>query len=149
MDQLQSYDRDLYYHSVRTISKCLIIAAIVSFIFMLLVHFFPRIMNRAAVIVGIIALVVFAITIMAYPSQIGMLNRWIVFAIALLFVFILICTFAKHYTTWGLNGVFLELGTRVISNSLHTFVLPIIFLAMGVAFYFFEALQYRSFWSFG
>lgn len=137
MDQLQSYDRDLYYHSVRTMYKCLAIAGIVSLLYMLFVHCCPKIMNRVAVVVGIIALVAFAITIMAYPSQINMLTRWIVFAIAMMFILILICTFAKHYLTWGLNGVFLELGTRVVGNSLHTFILPIIFLAMGVAFYFF------------
>lgn len=32
---------------------------------------------------------------------------------------------------------------------MYVFILPIVFLAMGVAFYFFQILQYRSFWSFG
>ncbi len=137
MDQMRSYDRDLYYNSLHTIWYCLAIAAGISILYMFFVQCCPRVMNRAAV------------TILVYPSAINPMARWIAFAVALLFALICICTFAKYFQTWGLNGVFLDFATRFIGSRIYPFILPIIFLAMGFAFYVFEVLQYRSFWSFG
>jgi hypothetical protein len=106
-------------------------------------------MNRVIVVVGALALVAFTITVVVYPSNISSMFRWVVFAIALLFVLILVCTLAKYFQTWGLNGIYLDFATKFIGNRIYPFVLPIVFLALGAAFYFFQILQYRSFWSFG
>jgi hypothetical protein len=75
--------------------------------------------------------------------------RWAVFALTLLFIVVLVCVFVKHFKYWGLNGVFLEFGSKFVCARIYPFLLPIVFLALGTAFYFFEIYQYRSFWSFG
>ncbi len=125
------------------------IVAIASVIYMILVQCLPRIMNRVSVVVGVLALIALSATIILYPSNISPLLRWIVFIIAVVFLLIMVCTFAKYFSMWGINGVFLEFGTKFIRERLYLLVLPIIFLALGAGFYFCEILMYRSFWSFG
>jgi tryptophan-rich sensory protein len=66
--QLQNYKRELYYSSVKTIERSLVVAAIVSFLYMFLVQCCPRIMNKAVVVIGTLALIILAITIIVYPS---------------------------------------------------------------------------------
>ena len=149
MDQMKSYNRDLYYNSLNVGSTSLMIVAVISLLYMFMVQCCPRIMNRVSVIVGVLALIAFTVTIILYPSNISPIFRWVAFAVAILFVLIMVCTFAKYFSVWGLNGVFLEFGTKFICARLYLFVLPIIFLGLGVAFYFMEILMYRSFWSFG
>lgn len=149
MDHMRSYSRELYYNSLHTIWYCLAIAGVMSILYMLFVQCCPRVMNRVAVVFGALALIAFTITILVYPSAINSGTRWIVFAIALLFVMISICTFAKYFQTWGYHGVFLDFSTKFLGDRIYPFLLPIVFLAMGFAFYVFEVLQYRSFWSFG
>lgn len=149
MDQMNSYTRDLYYNSVNTTGKCLVFVAIASLIYMFLVQCCPRVMNRVAVIIGALALIAFTLTVILYPSNISAVFRWVVFVIAILFLLILICTFVKYWQVWGLNGIFLDFGTKFAFARLYIFILPIVFLGLGVAFYFFQILQYRSFWSFG
>lgn len=146
---MSSYKRDLYYNSVNTMGKCLVFVAIASIIYMLFVQCCAKIMNRVAVVVGALALIAFAITVILYPSNISSGFRWVVFIIALIFVLVMVCTFAKYWPAWGLNGIFLEFGTKFTRARPYTFVLPIVFLGLGVAFYFFQILQYRSFWAFG
>lgn len=148
-DQMRSYTRDLYYNSVDTMWKSLAIVGILSFIYMFFVQCCPRIMNRVTVVIGAIALVAFTITVVVYPSQINPMLRWVVFAVALVFVLILVCTLVKYFQTWGLNGVFLDFATKFVGQRIYPFLLPIVFLLLGVAFYYFQILQYRSFWSFG
>jgi hypothetical protein len=126
-----------------------VIVAIASVIYMILVQCLPRIMNRVSVVVGVLALIALSATIILYPSNISPLLRWIVFIIAVVFLLIMVCTFAKYFSMWGINGVFLEFGTKFIRERLYLLVLPIIFLALGAGFYFCEILMYRSFWSFG
>lgn len=137
MDQMRSYSRDLYYNSLHTIWYCLAIAGIMSVLYMFFVQCCPRVMNRVAVVVGALALLAFTITILVYPSAINSPIRWITFGVALLFVLISICTFAKYFQTWGYNGVFLDFGTKFVGARIYPFILPIIFLAMGFAFYVF------------
>ena len=146
---MRSYSRDVYYHSVNTIGKSLVIVAIASFLYMFFVQCCPRIMNRVTVVVGALALIAFTVTILVYPTQVSSFARWIVFGIALLFVLILVCTFAKYFQTWGMNGIYLDFAGKFLGHRIYPFVLPIIFLGMGVAFYYFQLLQYRSFWSYG
>ena len=146
---MNSYNKDLYYNSVNTVGKCLVFVAIASILYMFFVQCCPRIMNRVSVVVGALALIAFTATIILYPSNISPMFRWVVFAISILFVLILVCTFAKYFPVWGLNGIFLDFATKFIRERLYLFVLPIVFLGLGVAFYFFQLLQYRSFWSFG
>jgi hypothetical protein len=149
MDQMKTYSRDLYYNSVNIITKCLVIVAIASVVYMLLVQFLPRFMNRVSVVVGVLAMIGLATTIILYPSKISGMLRWSVFIITAVFLLIMICTFVKYFWDWGLNGVFLDFGTKFVSANPYLLVLPIIFLAMGAGFYFCEILMYRSFWSFG
>ena len=146
---MSSYQKDLYYNSVNTIAKCLVFVAIASILYMFFVQCCPRVMNRVAVVIGGIALIAFAITVILYPSNISAVFRWVVFIIAVLFVLIMVCTFVKYWAVWGLNGIFLDFGTKFACQRIYVFVLPIVFLGLGVAFYFFQILQYRSFWSFG
>jgi hypothetical protein len=148
-DQMKSYSRDLYYNSVNIIEKCLVITAIASVIYMILVQCLPRIMNRVSVVVGVLAMIALSATIILYPSNISPLVRWIVFIVATVFLLIMVCTFVGYFRFWGLNGVFLEFGTTFVGERLYLLVLPIIFLALGAGFYFCEILMYRSFWSFG
>lgn len=149
MEQMSSYKRDLYYNSLNTAGKSLAFVAIASLIYMFLVQCCPRVMNRVAVVVGALALIAFTASIILYPSNIPSGFRWTAFGITVFLLLIMICTFAKYWQVWGLNGIFLDFGTKFACHRLYIFVLPILFLAMGVAFYFFEILQYRSFWSFG
>lgn len=149
MDQMQSYSRDLYYNSLFTIYKCLVIVGVISVLYMLFVQCCPRIMNRVAVVIGALALIGFTVTVLLYPSHINSMTRWIVFGLALILVLILVCTIAKYFTTWALNGVFLDYASKFLCARLYAFVLPIVFLALGAAFYFLQLLQYKAFWSFG
>jgi len=111
LDQMSSYKRDLYYNSVNTSAKCLIFVAIASVLFMFFVQCCPTIMNRVTVVVGALALILFTVTVILYPSNIPGAFRWVVFAFALIFVLILICTLVKYRFAWGLNGVFLRLAS--------------------------------------
>jgi hypothetical protein len=146
---MRTHERDLYYNSVHAIGKSLAVVAVAAVMYMLLVQCFPKFMNRAGVVVGTLALIGFAITIVVYPSKINTATRWIVFALALLFILVLLCTFARHWRTWGLNGIILAFASKFVGHRIYPLFLPIVFLGMGVAFYYFQLLQYRSFWSFG
>jgi hypothetical protein len=137
LDQMSSYKRDLYYNSLNTSAKCLVFVAIASVLFMFLVQCCPRVMNRVTVVVGALALILFTATVLLYPSNIPGVFRWVVFILALVFVLILVCTLVKYYFAWGLNGVFLRLASEFVCARLYTLVLPILFLGLGVAFYFF------------
>lgn len=139
----------MYYNSVHTISKTLLIVAAVSVVYMLLVQCIPRIMNRAAVVIGALSLIGLAITILLYKSSINAATRYIVFAFILLFFLVMICVMTKHYNTWSLNGIFLDFASKFVLNRIFPLVMPIVFLGLGVAFYFFQLYQYRSFWTFG
>ncbi len=152
MQQMKSYKRDLYYNSVNTAGKSLIAMAVASLIYMFIVQCCPRIMNRVTVILGTLSLIGFAVTVLVYSSLVDQLYpvlKWLVFAIALIFVLTMVCVLAKYCSTWGLYGIFLDEATKFTWARLYTFLLPIVFLGLGVAFYFFQILQYRSFWSFG
>jgi hypothetical protein len=146
---MKSYRRDLYYNSLNVTSKSLIIVAVISILYMFMVQCCPRVMNRVSVVVGVLALVALTATVILYKSNISGIFRWVVFGIALLFLLIMICTFVRYFSVWGLNGIFLDFGTKFICARLYLLVLPIVFLGLGVAFYFMEILMYRSFWSFG
>lgn len=146
---MRSYPREVYYNSVHIIGKCLAIVAIASFLYMFFVQCCPRIMNRVAVVVGAIALLAFTISILVYHTEVSSIARWIAFAAALLLVLVVVCTFAKYFQTWGMNGIYLDFASKFLGHRIYPFVLPIVFLGMGVAFYYFQLLQYRSFWSFG
>lgn len=152
MEQMKSYKRDLYYNSVNTAGKTLIAMAVASLIYMFFVQCCPRIMNRAVVVLGALALVAFTITILVYSSLVDQLYpvlKWLVLAVAIIFVLIMVCVLAKYCQTWGMNGIFLDEASKFAWQRLYVFLLPIVFLGLGVAFYFFQLLQYRSFWSFG
>ena len=121
--QMSSYQKDLYYNSVNTIAKCLVFVAIASILYMFFVQCCPRVMNRVAVVIGGIALIAFAITVILYPSNISAVFRWVVFIIAVLFVLIMVCTFVKYWAVWGLNGIFLDFGTKFACQRIYVFVL--------------------------
>lgn len=57
--------------------------------------------------------------------------------------------FSQIFPNLGLNGVFLDFASKFVGHRVYPFLLPIVFLLLGVAFYYFQILQYRSFWSFG
>lgn len=125
------------------------IVAIVSFVYMLLVQCLPKIMNRVGVVLGVLSIIGLAITVLLYKSSINAATRYIVFGLIVLFFLIMICVFAKHSRTWGLYGIFLEYASKFVCARIFPLVMPIIFLALAVAFYYFQLYQYRSFWSFG
>jgi len=108
MDQMSSYKRDLYYNSVNTTGKCLALVAIASIVYMFLVQCCPKIMNRVSVVIGALALIAFTVTVITYPSNITPIFRWVVFAFALIFLLIMVCTIARYWSVWGLNGIFLN-----------------------------------------
>ena len=139
----------MYYNSLYTIYKCLVIVGIVSILYMFFVQCCPRVMNRAAVVIGALALLAFTVTVLLYPSHINSMTRYIVFALALGLVLILICTIVKYFPSWALNGIFLDYASKFLCARLYAFVLPIVFLILGAAFYFLQLLQYKAFWSFG
>lgn len=68
MEKMKSYKRDLYYNSVNTAGKSLIAMAVASLIYMFFVQCCPRIMNRVAVVLGTLALIGFAVTVLVYSS---------------------------------------------------------------------------------
>ena len=116
---------------------------------MFLVQCMPKIMNRAAVVVGALALIGLLVTIAIYPSTISSLTRWITFAVLLILVIVLGCTLVTNFKNWGFNGIMLDFATQFMCHRLYLFVLPIVFLALSGAFYLLQLFQYRSFWSFG
>jgi hypothetical protein len=146
---MKSYSRSLYYNSVKTIGKALVITAIASIIFMLLVQIIPKVMLWVSILLGTLGLLGLALTIILYPSHIGSLTRMIVFILASLIFIILLITIIGNYSHLKYNLVFLQHSTKFVCARLYTFVLPIVFIILGAAFYFFQILQYRSFWSFG
>ena len=146
---MQSYKKDLYYNSVRTFQTSLIVVSVASIFYMLLVQCLPEIMNRVAVVVGLIAMIALAVCFIVYPSRIGSEIRMVVFALAILLLLIVGCTFAKNFKSWGLNGIFLRYASKFICARLYLLLLPVLFLGMLAAFFFFQILQYRSFWSNG
>lgn len=134
---------------MRTFKSTLMAIAVASILFMLLVQCIPQIMNRAAVIIGTVAIIALAIAFIVYPSKINSETRFLVFAITLILLLIIICTFIKNFKSWGLNGIFLKYATKFICARLYLLLLPILFLGLMAAFFFFQVLQYRSFWSNG
>ncbi len=131
-----SHEKDLYYNSVKVIYKSLAVVGIVSIIYMFLVQCMPRIMNRAAVIIGALALIGLLVTIAIYPSTISSMTRWITFGVVLFLVIVLGCTLVSNFRNWGLNGVMLDFATDFVCARLHLLVLPIVFLVLSGAFYF-------------
>lgn len=116
---------------------------------MLLVQCLPKIMNRLGVIVGVLAVIGLALTVLLYKSSINATTRYVVFGVIILFFLIMICVFAKHFSSWGLYGIFLDFASKFICARIYPLIMPVVFLGLGVAFYFFQLYQYRSYWSFG
>ena len=146
---MNGYSRSLYYNSVRTIFRALIITAIASFIFMLLVQCLPRTMFWISVIFGTLGLIGLAITIYLYPSEINSLTRFIVFGLTILILIIVLVSVFGNLNHLNYNIIFLENSTKFVGARLYTLLLPFIFILLTSAFFFCQILQYRSFWSYG
>lgn len=125
------------------------IVAVVSIVYMFLVQFIPKVMNVLSVVIGALSMIGLAVTVFLYKYSINPVVRYTVFVIIILFFFIMVCVFFKKFKTWGLYGVFLDYSSKFVCARIFPLVIPIIFLALMVAFYFFQLYQYRSFWSFG
>jgi hypothetical protein len=82
---------------------------------MLFVQCFPRVMNRVAVVAGIVCLIGLAVCLMIRPTEGSSdLIKYIAFGIAVLILLIVICTFAGNWRSWGLNGVYLDYSTKFL-----------------------------------
>jgi hypothetical protein len=102
---------------------------------MLLVQCFPRVMNRIAVVAGIVCLIGLAVCLMIRPTEGSSdLIKYIAFGIAVLILLIVICTFAGNWRSWGLNGVYLDYSTKFLCQRLHTLVYIPIFIVFICAF---------------
>lgn len=147
--QIRSYQRDLYYNSYFVTRKAMVAVLIISFLFMLFVQFCPKVMNRVAVVGGIICMIGLAVCILVYKTNVGPIFKWVVFGVIVFLVILCLITFLGNWRSWGLNGVFLDYSTKFVRARLHTFMYIPLFLAFMAAFVIFQAYQYRSFWSFG
>lgn len=146
---MKSHSRNLYYNSVKTIGRALVITAIASVIFMLLVQIIPKVMFWVSIVLGIVGLLGLALTIILYPSNVGSMSRMIVFIFAVVIFLILVITIIGNLSHLKYNLVFLQHSTKFVCARLYTFVLPIVFIILGAGFFFIQILQYRSFWSYG
>jgi hypothetical protein len=82
---------------------------------MLFVQCFPRVMNRVAVVAGIVCLIGLAVCLMIRPTEGSSdLIKYIAFGIAVFILLIVICTFAGNWRSWGLNGVYLDYSTKFL-----------------------------------
>ncbi len=136
-DKMGDYSKSLYYNSVRTIFRALVITAVASFIFMLLVQCIPKIMFWFAVIVGTLSLIGLATTIILYPSEIGNLTRFIVFGLTALILIIVLVSICGNAGSLRYNIIFLEYSSKFVCARLYTLLLPFVFILLTVAFYFF------------
>jgi hypothetical protein len=147
---MASESKDVYYNSVQVVKKAMLGVIVISFLYMLLVQCFPRVMNRVAVVGGLICLVGLAVCIMIRSTE-GSSDtiKLIAFGITVVILLIVVCTFAGNWRSWGLNGVYLDYSTKFLCNRLHTLVYIPIFIFFVAAFAILQAFEYRSFWSFG
>lgn len=116
---------------------------------MLLVQLIPKAMFWFSIVVGTLGLLGLAVTIIVYPSSINNLTRMIVFALTVFIFLILLITVIGNMSHLKYNLVFLQHSTKFVCARLYTIVLPFVFILLIAAFYFFQILQYRSFWANG
>jgi cell division protein FtsW (lipid II flippase) len=105
---MASTSKDVYYNSVEVVKKAMVAVIALSVLYMLCVQCFPRIMNRVAVVAGIVCLIGLAVCLIIRPTEGSSdLIKWIAFGITAFILIVVICTFAGNWRSWGLNGVFL------------------------------------------
>lgn len=68
-EQMLSESKDAYYNSVKTAFRSVVVAFVISILYMILVQCCPTIMNKVAVIIGTIALIGLVVTIFASPNN--------------------------------------------------------------------------------
>jgi hypothetical protein len=148
-EQMLSQTKDAYYNSVKTAFRAVVVAFVISIIYMILVQCCPTVMNKAAVIIGTIALIGLLVTIFASPNTLASSTQFIVLGLVVIFLVILACTLVKNWSALTLNGIFLKHSAKFIGSRIYLMFLPFLFIAFGFVFYFCQVYQYRSFWSYG
>jgi hypothetical protein len=105
---MNSYSRDLYYNSVNTIGRSLLIVAIASVIYMFLVQIIPKIMFWFSVVFGTLALVGLVITILIYPSNINPMARFVILGLTALLLIVVVCSIGCNISHLKYNIIFLQ-----------------------------------------
>lgn len=117
-----------------TIKYAIFFAIGFSFIFMVLVQFFPLIMNYATIILGIISMFGLTICVIIYPSDVSSTAKIIAILCMILAIFIIGLTVYRNKSSWGINGIFLEYSSKFLAKRFYLIGLILIFLLFMAGF---------------
>ena len=102
-------------------------------VYFILVQFLPKIMNYAAVILGGVIILVTAIILFFYPTNISGL-KILAGLILLLFLLLIIFTIFKNTDSWRMHSIFLKHSTHAIKQRKLTILYIPLFFIILVAF---------------
>lgn len=123
----------MLYKSLDTIILCFFVALGFSILYMVLVQFFPKGMNYAAVILGWLAILASAICLFTYNTSENIF-RTIVGLLLILILIIIAVTFIKNQASLKIHGIFLNYSTKFIKDRPITLAYIPLFLLFLVAF---------------
>ena len=148
LDNAQLNNRNSFYNSLDTIVISFFVALGFSFLFMILVHCLPKIMNYATVAAGIIAILATIICVFLYQTE--QQTAKLIIGICLIVVLVIIVlTICKNTDSWKMHAIFLSYATKMIGDRCLTFLyIPIFFVAI-VGFVVILVLEFTAYWSNG
>lgn len=144
----QLTNRDGFYSSLDAIILCIFIAVGISLLYMLLVQFFPWVMNYAAVVLGWLVILATTICLILYQTDQSGLKIVIGVLLVVMLIVILYNSF-KNMDSLRMHAIFLSYSTKMFREKPSTFLYIPMFFIILVAFIMILVLEFTSFWTSG
>lgn len=138
-------NRFIFISSLDSIVLSMILSASISVLYLILVQFMPKIMNKAVIILCLLVILAIGICVLTYSHDNA---QKIAIGILLLVLFIVILlSYCRNRKAIDMNGVFLYHATRVAKDKCCTFVYILLFLAFLTVFILMIIAEFMAFWT--
>ena len=144
----QLNNRDTLMNSFEAIVICMISALGISIVYMILVQFWPEIMNKVALIIGIVLMTSIFLCICFYPTDYTKSKIAIIFFYLLLLV-TTVGTLWKNRNNIEIHGIFLQYSTRMLTSRLYVFLYIPLFMVILTLFILIVIFEFKAFWTSG
>lgn len=138
--------RNIFFNSKDSFITCSIIAAVFALIHFLLVQFFPKIVNKVILYVGLVVLLILIICTFTYPTE-HMKSKILIGLLLVLFFVIVGLTVYFFREAVEANGVFLHQASIFIKDYPLVLINIPIFLGITALAAFIMTLELNSIWT--
>jgi hypothetical protein len=139
-------DRYGFFKQINSIIICGAIALALAVVYTLLVQFFPKLMNKLSVVLGLVFICVMLLLLVVYPTG-NVAVRVVVALVLLLLVGIVGLGAFRSKACLDMHGVFLYHATQLVKQNTNIIVFVPIFLVMFTLFIIIILWEFKSLWS--